>query len=493
MATITVKLLDQTGQPFAESFLKSLYAADLHFEPVRRHSTVMSDGSVELEIPGPGTALHARLVVPEFGNVWVLADNSGEGFTAGDNPIDFVREAARSTLRDVKAILACDPHSPECLGHVAAGEDYLKLAETSNQAADLNLRALSHALWAGELAVVERARHKIRAEGPREAFLFGCNAFRYQGDTPYARRFQEVLNYATLPFYLKGLEAEEGKPDYARIEQILAWCEGSGITVKGHPLWWGHEAGIPPWLEHASWDQARHHCERVVRRSVERYRGRIEKWDVLNEAHDWANGLNLTHEQEVETTRICCETAKSANPNAQIIVNNCLPFGENAADGVVNNGPVYERVWTPLSYLKAVLDAGIVFDVIGIQLYCPARDLLTVNKLLDEFAQFGKPLHITELGVRSVQDERPGIAESEQILRTHAEWHSPWDQRIQADWMEWFYTLAYARPEMGAITWWDFADPAFIATSGFLDEQDLPREMFYRLHAWRQWAEGRKP
>ncbi|MHB1357263.1 MAG: endo-1,4-beta-xylanase, partial [Anaerolineae bacterium] len=337
MPTVTVKLIDHTGLPFAESFLLSLYAADLHFEPMRRHSTIKPDGSVELEIPGPGVALHARLVVPEFGNVWVLADNCGEGFSASAQPIDFVREAARGTLRDVQAILACDAHSPECLGHYAAGEDYLRQAETSNRAAELNLRALSHALWAGELAIVERARHKIRSEGPRSAFLFGCNAFRYQGDTPYARYFREVLNYATLPFYLKGLEPEEGKPKYERIEKILAWCESVGITVKGHPLWWGHEAGIPPWLEHASWTEARHHCERVVRRSVERYRGRIEKWDVLNEAHDWANGLNLTHEQEVEITRICCDTARAANPSAQIIVNNCLPFGENAADGIVNN------------------------------------------------------------------------------------------------------------------------------------------------------------
>ena len=163
----------------------------------------------------------------------------------------------------------------------------------------------------------------------------------------------------------------------------------------------------------------------MVRRSVERYRGRIDKWDVINEAHDWANGLNLTHQQEVEITRICCDTTRAANPQAQIVVNNCLPFGENAADGIVNNGPVYEQVWTPLSYLRAVFDAGVDLDVIGIQLYCPARDLLSVNLLLDEFARFGKPLHITELGVRSAKDERPGIADSEQILRTHAEWHAP--------------------------------------------------------------------
>jgi len=34
--------------------------------------------------------------------------------------------------------------------------------------------------------------------------------------------------------------------------------------------------------------------------------------------------------------------------------------------------------------------------------------------------------------------------------------------------MEWFYTTAYARDEIEAITWWDLSEPAFIKTSGFL-------------------------
>ena len=273
---------------------------------------------MELELHGTQRALHARLRVPEFGNVWVMADNCGSGYSAADAHIDFVREAARSMLADAQRAAGKDAHSPECCGHLAAAEDYLHEAGASPISAELNLRALSHALWAGELAVVERARSRILARGPRPGFLFGCNAFQVQPGTAYAARFSALLNYATLPFYLKRLEPELGKPEYERIDALLAWCEAAGIEAKGHPLWWGHEAGIPPWLMNASYTDARQHCERVVRRSVERYRGRIKRWDVINEAHDWANGLNLTHEQEVETTRICCDTARDANPDAQI-------------------------------------------------------------------------------------------------------------------------------------------------------------------------------
>jgi GH35 family endo-1,4-beta-xylanase len=489
-----VKLLDSDGQSMPDACLRSLYSSDLHFEPVRRRSEVGSDGMIMIETPGKEIALHARVRVPDFGNVWVMTDNCGEGHEPSSAALDFVMEAAKSRLSDVESIMQSGTFSPECVAHRDACREFLEMSgKKPDRSADFHLKALSHALWAGEYAVVESARQIISQRPRREGFLFGCNAFAYSGDTPYASYFKEVLNFGTLPFYLKQLEPEEGKPNYDRIDKILEWCERVGITPKGHPLWWGHEAGIPPWLEGASWQDAQRHCKRVVERSVERYRDRIQIWDVINEAHDWANGLKLTQEQEVEITRLCCDTARSKNPDATIVVNNCVPFGENAADGRVHLGPVYDKVFTPLAYLDALMEAGVEFDVVGVQIYFPARDMLSISKLLDEYARFGKPVHITELGVRCAEAQREGeppgepfAVNSEQLRRTHGDWHYPWCEKIQADWMEWFYTMAYARDEIEALTWWDFRDPAFIKTSGFLHEDETPREIYFRLRALRE-------
>ncbi len=518
--TLSVKLIGEDAKPMPEWRLKTLYAADLHFEPIRRRSKILDDGTVEIEIlPGP-TALHAKIDVPGFGDAWVIADNKGEGYGQRSEPVDFVREAAQSRLHDVLILLVryawtrrpgrfSFEESAECSAHCEAAKEFLEQAKKpgQKQAAKWNLMALSHALWAGELTVLERSRFLIRypderrgQEGSSQAwqesrkrFLFGCNAFAYRGDTRYAQYFREVLNFATLPFYLRRLEPEEGRPDYKRIDEILEWCEKVGITPKGHPLWWGHEAGIPNWLKGADWQAAQKHCARVVSRSVERYRGRINIWDIINEAHDWANGLNLTQEQEVEITRICADAARQNNPDAKLIVNNCCPFGENAAEGRVHLGPVYDKVFTPLSYLDAVMEAKVDFDIVGVQIYFPARDMFSISKLLDEYARFGKPVNITELGVRTIpasrRDEQPTT-----------EWHMPWCEKSQADWVEWFYTMCYARPEVTAITWWDFKDPAFIPTSGFLREDETPRESFFRLkaleHSWGfdfRASSGNKP
>jgi hypothetical protein len=207
---------------------KSLYVADLHFEPERQKVALQADGTVEAAATVRRASLHAKIAVPDFGDTWVVADNEGEGYDRPTATLDFVQEAARSRLADVERLMRSSraTFSPDCLAHRDAAVECLALAEKAGgeKAARHRLAALSHGLWAGELAVVENARHAIAANRPRREFLFGCNAFKYAPDTPYATYFPQVLNYATLPFYLSRLEAEEGKPDYARIETILAWC-----------------------------------------------------------------------------------------------------------------------------------------------------------------------------------------------------------------------------------------------------------------------------
>ena len=49
--------------------------------------------------------------------------------------------------------------------------------------------------------------------------------------------------------------------------------------------------------------------------------------------------------------------------------------------------------------------------------------------------------------------------------------------------MEMFYSIAAAREEIQALTWWDFIEPSFSGNGAFLYENENPREMFFRLLA----------
>lgn len=513
--TLRVRFIGMDGEPMPAESLESLYAADLHFEPIRRRSRVAQDGTVEVEVADGPNALYAWVAVPDFGELWMGADNCGDGYKAGAGPLDFVREAATSRLAEVRRFIngAETAWSVDCRAHLdAAAECLAEAGDASDaRAARLRLLSLSHGLWAGELAVVERARAQNAARPTREGFLFGTTAFgrafgpRARGGAERAeaieRRFTDLFNFGTLPFYLKGLEPEEGKPDYATVDAMLDWCEREGITTKGHPLWWGHQAGIPAWLEGADWPTIQRQCRRVVHRSVERYRDRIGIWDAINEAHDWANGLELTQEQEVEITRVACDSIREKNPEATVIVNSCQVDGSYAAEegtweGSMRTGPIRERTLTPLSYLDRLMQAGVDFDVVGLQMYFPSnigRDMLTISRYMDEYARFGKPMHITELGLPSGRRDMPADLDGEEMRRrVRGQWHQPWCERVQADWAEWFYTLCYARPDVEAVTWWNLADPAFIPSSGWLRDDGTPKESCHRVRALlRSWGHAR--
>ncbi|MDR2747549.1 MAG: hypothetical protein LBB77_08900, partial [Treponema sp.] len=62
-------------------------------------------------------------------------------------------------------------------------------------------------------------------------------------------------------------------------------------------------------------------------------------------------------------------------------------------------------------------------------------------------------------------------------------WHEMnWSERVQADWIEDFYTLSYARPEVEALTWWSVWDNAsYVPAAGIVHGDLCPKEGVQRL------------
>ena len=124
-----VRMINGDGQPMSKYSLNTLYSSDLHFEPMRRKSDIGTDGVVTIETPEKDFALHAHIGVPDFGSVWIIADNEGNGYDSGDQTIDFVLESAKSRLSDAKKITQEGSFSAECLAHVDACSEYLDIAK----------------------------------------------------------------------------------------------------------------------------------------------------------------------------------------------------------------------------------------------------------------------------------------------------------------------------------------------------------------------------
>jgi GH35 family endo-1,4-beta-xylanase len=163
------------------------------------------------------------------------------------------------------------------------------------------------------------------------------------------------------------------------------------------------------------------------------------------------------------------------NPNVVRLINNCCPFGMYASYRYDAVGQADRALRTPHQYLRDIVDAGVPFEVVGVQMYFPERDLQSTIRLIESFEEFGKPVQITEIGTTSGGNHN----ESEGHLY---DWHRPWDQELQADWLEQLYTLFYSKPWIEAINWYDFADfRTFIPNGGLVKEDLTKKKSYYRL------------
>ncbi len=139
-------------------------------------------------------------------------------------------------------------------------------------------------------------------------------------------------------------------------------------------------------------------CTDYVRTSVAKYRDRIHAWDVVNELHS-KNELELSKDQLLELTGAALQAAREADPTCFRLINNCCPWCEYLAREVpLGKQSIYD-------YLTMVRGAGIDYEAIGLQYYYYGRDLLEIERSLETFADFGKPIHITELGTPSSSEE----------------------------------------------------------------------------------------
>ncbi|MDH7602883.1 MAG: endo-1,4-beta-xylanase [Armatimonadota bacterium] len=478
--------------------LKRIYFMDVDYNPLPvRSNPTNQEGMLVSEIPRVPFKITCADWVDGFGWVYIVVDNGGAGYKPEElrGEVNLNAEAARSRLKAVES--ACE--EARIAGVVLSADIQRRIEKahslmTSGQLEKDQLAAvrkywdaLSELMWAGETVSVDRARYAISKMPPRKGFKFGANAFHcLDAGEEYTRAFYDLLNYCTLPFYYRSFEPERGKPAWDRLNRMVEWCAKGSITPKGHPLVWFHPAGVPNWLDDKSFDNVKRFHEERITKIVTYYRSRIDYWDVINEAHDFANTLNFSYDQLLDITAAACRTARAANRKATLVVNNTALWGEYAAPKPGEPLPKTMR-HTALQYVADCIKGGFDFDVIGLQIYYPHRDMFEIDRMLERFGRFGKPVHITEHAMASDTSEDP----ASNVKTPWGQWHAPHSQANQADWIEQLWTIAYSKPFVTAITYWDFCDKGghFWPHGGFLDKDLKPKEVYFRVQKLlRSWG-----
>jgi GH35 family endo-1,4-beta-xylanase len=297
----------------------------------------------------------------------------------------------------------------------------------------------------------------VTVEQRRHAFAFGNIGFDFVplvgGPEPDAEldRFAELwlglFNMATLPFYWGGYEPVRGAPDVARLTRTARWLTERGVVVKGHPLVW--HTVQPSWLLGLELDEVERLLRERIRRLAGGFAGLIDVWDAINEAvimPVFANGDNaitpLARDRgRIAMVRLAVEEARAANPGATLVLND---FDLSSA---------YECL------IEGVLEAGIRIDAIGLQTHMHQgyRGEEYMTAMLDRFARYGLPLHLTESTLVSGHLMPADIVDLNDYQIP--EWPTtPEGEARQADEIVRHYRSLVAHPAVQAINYWGLTD-----------------------------------
>jgi GH35 family endo-1,4-beta-xylanase len=522
-------LTEADGSPIETEKMRTLHARDLNNDPLPQ-GIATAQGRARLELANEPIQIIMRLKVPGFGEVYCFADNDGRGYTRAQNR-EFVVDCAQTRLRRVRETWETLKSTGLEMGRdfhdrlAAASRPIPKEKGTARIATAYE--SLAHGLHAGEQLALANAKHRIaRLAKPREDFKFGVMVSGFDSLGPeYEKRVRELFDFATVGWYWWNDEAKANAGDfvnYQRMDASVQWCLDRKITPKNFGYLYMARGATPEWIRpieapaatrqassrpaadlprgpvntlpnsepsnakrefNPKWpyDRVKKTYEQVIRQTMQRFHGRCPVAEIMNEAHDKANLWGLNHDQILDFARMAFRAAREGSPTVQRMMNHCCMWGEYAK----NRNADGSRRWSPHQFIKTCFDNGIDYEVIGLQLYYPQHDVFEIDRMLDRFNEFNKPIHITEIATAS-QD---GLDPESMRPKTYAPgWHGPWSPTLQADWAEAMWTLLYSKPNYQVVGWWDFVDVKghFWPFGGLLQKDLQPKEAYHRLLKLKQ-------
>ncbi len=279
----------------------------------------------------------------------------------------------------------------------------------------------------------------------RSDFLFGCcvNGDPYKDDENtrnYERYILDHFNIVTCENAMKWwtLQPTNAAPDYAQADAWAKWAAEHHLPLRGHSLLWEKTKWVQPWLQDLNADDLRKAVDAHLAEVIERYRGKVCSWDVLNEQ---LSGDFYVSRLSADFPAALYKRAAQLDPAARLYTNeySILTLPERV-----------EKYATLIEQLKA---SGAPISGIGIQdhglqrFHIPATTRPTsrpeagaargpepdeIYASLERLARLQLPITLTEISVASA------------------------DEELKADSIDMFYRVAFSHPRVEAIVLWGF-------------------------------------
>ncbi|MFK3939111.1 endo-1,4-beta-xylanase [Alkalihalobacillus sp. NPDC078783] len=240
-------------------------------------------------------------------------------------------------------------------------------------------------------------KQTIRSLASDHSLLFGT-AIRYQPfseDPDYLNLITSEYNAVTIENELKMeiMMPEEGVYAFNQADEMIRFATENELSIRGHTLVWER---VPWWLENGEYSDAEitSLLKQYVQTTVERYKGKLYAWDVVNEAFDERGNLKdnfwLRHIGP-DYIELAFQWAREADPDVLLFYND------------------YENdVWSPkteatLTYLTSLRESGVPIDGIGLQMHLDLAndfDPEQLQNVMNVMGEAGFLVHITELDIK---------------------------------------------------------------------------------------------
>jgi len=344
-------------------------------------------------------------------------------------------------------------------------------------------QSLEKAMVFAERLAVRQAETFLNAKSASHGFSRGCLGCKVEPqrifEQKYIDKLMELFGYVSVPIRWASLEPRKDQYDFSLIDSCVGALSKRKLAVCAGPLLCFTSDCLPEWLQkETDFEKIRECAYQFVTKMITRYADRIRSWIVIS-SMNMHNYFGFNFDQILEMTRSAVTAVKSITNRVLKIVEVANIWGEYYSS--------QSNTIPPIVYIDMLLQGGVAFDAFGLRLQFGSdknglhvRDMMEISACLDKLALSGKALYITAVAVPSKSEESPNG-------QLAGQWHSPWSETLQAQWLEQFYKIALSKPFVDSVIYSSLVDnsDSVIPYSGLLTAQFEPKKSYLilkRLH-----------
>lgn len=502
----------QENQGFSKGKNRDVwYLTTQTWEPIR-HQISYDDRKRSVRVSYPADREKVRFnflwTVPGFGEIMAYVD-----LNQSDRGKDLLPLLAETHFNQLEREIKKNNYSQRTENLYQSAKNYFNrsIRENGSFNGDLTQKSLNYTFWGLESLALDKAQENIERNrrgnftvnlsgGNKEGlknisvgyelvepeFKFGVTGFR--SDNKTQDRIRELgFNLAGVFGFWHETEPEDNQFNFSKVKNDF---NSIGNISKAY---YGLIGDSPSYLSEYNLNKLQEEVEEHVSTTLQEFEG-INYWECY--------GLGM-HRMADTTLQMTKKRNKKSNVNSTKIcikkVNNKgkkpILTGWNIDSRQIN---YYNYTESPYQYFKKLKRENLSFDLSfdfayfgsAHEIYpelqekgvydiksgdrrentnwVPVRDLYTFSQLLDKYSDLNRSIHIPYFN-----------APSNYLNDSLGFWHSPWDQKVQAEWIRKYYTIVYSKPWVKSISYLELRDRDWKRLkTGLLGSEGDPKQSY---------------